>query len=420
MSYKTGEFNPDIRSTRDFMEPIDLDSKDPHDAELLSDCLHKYGLALVKSQAFDKKVRTRFLKAVQDYYCSAVQIRGGDVRIEIPDDDLRKDLGYQYGPTPIGEEVALCSQHDSSAACRKFVDRLSEGNLPFTIPGSDYPDHKGRFMDHLITRTGRKPRERVGVLQADGKTSVVADERNIIPAQLSAKLRDSWREIMNEFGIMMLEPVTRVSQMLAKGLGLREDYFTSLMNDGHHKIAPTYASYWEDRKPGTVQAALHQDIDVFAIHAQGTHSGLFVYTENGERLEVRVPPGCFLVQAGRQLYLRMRSMERKGEITTRPIKAGWHEVVVTPDAVEKASAAIDEIHSVLGDYDLSDREKLKKVRRLYRECLRISCTLFYHFGDDTQIVYGLEDGFREEGLFPEGTKTQEYIGLELGFIKLQE
>jgi hypothetical protein len=273
-------------------------------------------------------------------------------------------------------------------------------------------------MDHLITQTGRKPSKRIAVLKADGKTSVLADKQNITPSAVSRKLGEHWREIMNEFGVMMLEPVTRVSQMLALGLGLHRDYFSSLMHNGHHKIAPTYASYWEDRIPGTVQAALHQDIDVFAIHAQGTHSGLFVYTENGERLEVRVPQGCFLVQAGRQLYLKMRSMERRGEISTRPIKAGWHEVVVTPDAVAKAEPVIREIEETLKDYDLNDKEKLRKVRRLYRDCLRISCTFFYHFGDETEIIYGLEEGFKEEGLFPEGTQTQKYIGLELGFIKL--
>jgi hypothetical protein len=169
-----------------------------------------------------------------------------------------------------------------------------------------------------------------------------------------------------------------------------------------------------------VQAALHQDIDVFAIHARGTHSGLFVYAETGERLQVRIPAGCFLVQAGRQLYLKMRSMERSGEISTRPIKAGWHEVVVTPDALEKCSEALQEIDGILANRRLEDGEKLKLIKPLYRHCLRISGTFFYHFGDDAPLIYALDPGIKEEGIFPERTKTTEYIGLELGFINLAD
>ena len=295
-----------------------------------------------------------------------------------------------------------------------------------TIPGSSYADRKGRFMSHLVTRrnAGEAPgaghkNGPIATLAADPTTAVFDDPKNVIPSYLDPSAAQEWRATINEFGMMMLNPLTEISIMLAKGLGLPSDYFTRLMHEGHHKVAPTFASLYHDRKPGTVLAALHEDIDVFAIHTQGTHSGLFVYTDTGVRLQVAVPEGCYLVQAGRQLYLKMRSMERTGEIDHAPIYSGWHEVIVTQDAVDKARPAIEQIDAIVADGTQEPEEKLARIRPLIKQCLRISSTFFYHFGDDTELVYGLPEGSLEEDTFPEGTKIQRYIGLELGFIKLR-
>jgi hypothetical protein len=420
MSFKTGRFNPDIRSTRDFLAPIDLESSDPAEAKRLADVLHKYGMALVRSPAFDSSIRRRFIKAVQDYFLSSLKIRDERLIIDIPDEDLRREQGFQYGPTPMGEELALCSQPRHCERCRKFVDRLNDTNLPFSVPGSGEADRKGRFMAQIITKKSRSKKQLIGRLNGDSGTSVYADVQNITPAGVSSALKTHWHDIFNDFGMMMLEPATRLSGMLARGLDLPEDYFTRLMHDGHHKIAPTFASYYENPEPGSVQGALHQDIDMFAIHARGTHPGLYVYSEAGRRLEVRIPRGCLLVQTGRQLYLKMRSMERAGEIRTRPIRAGWHEVVTTREAVESCREHIAAIESILSDRSIDGALKIKRIRHHYRECLRISCTFFYHFGNETELVYGLEPGKKEERVFPEGTTTREYIGLELGFIRLSE
>lgn len=57
-----------------------------------------------------------------------------------------------------------------------------------------------------------------------------------------------------------------------------------------------------------------------------------MWLRDGRRVLVRVPPGCLLLQAGRQLEW----------LTSGHVKAGWHEVVVTPEtraAAERAAAA---------------------------------------------------------------------------------
>lgn len=412
-----------IRSTREFIEPLVLDQDDPAACTKLTETLRTYGLALVRTPRFDPEVRQRFLDQMLDYIVSSLAIRDGQLHIDIPEADLRPTLGFQYGPTPIGEETALCAQEENHDRCRSFVDRLEPRFLPATVPGSSYPDRKGRFMEHLVTWRGAgapADHEKVGSLQADPATTVTADPKNVVPSYLASQAREQWKHVMNRFGMMMLDPLFEISRMLARGLGLDSDYFTRLMHNGHHKVAPTFASFYRDRQPHTIQAALHEDIDVFAIHAQGTHSGLFVYSETGERLRVSVPEGCLLVQAGRQLYLRMRSMERAGEIAVPPIQPGWHEVLVTEDAIAKVQDEISTIDEIMERTDLSETEKLEAIGPPYRSCIRISCTFFFHFGDETELVYGLPEGTLEEETFPEGTRIQRYIGLELGFIKLQK
>ena len=53
-----------------------------------------------------------------------------------------------------------------------------------------------------------------------------------------------------------------------------------------------------------------------------------MWLRDGTRVAVRVPPGCLLLQAGRQLE----------HLTGGHVRAGWHEVVVT-EATEAAAAA---------------------------------------------------------------------------------
>jgi hypothetical protein len=54
-----------------------------------------------------------------------------------------------------------------------------------------------------------------------------------------------------------------------------------------------------------------------------------VWLRDGRRVLVRVPPGCLLLQAGRQLEW----------LTGGHVQAGWHEVVVAPETLAAAEAA---------------------------------------------------------------------------------
>ncbi len=122
------------------------------------------------------------------------------------------------------------------------------------------------------------------------------------------------------------------------------------------------------------------------IHGKSRYPGLHVWTPAGEKLLVKIPDGCLLVQAGKQFEY----------ITGGAVVAGFHEVCV----VEETLAAIE-------------RQKQKG-----RPNWRISSTLFYHLASDNILEPVAH--FRT----PEAIKAYpaQYVGTqvqkELGFLEL--
>jgi hypothetical protein len=80
---------------------------------------------------------------------------------------------------------------------------------------------------------------------------------------------------------------------------------------------------------------------------------LYIWLRNGERVLVRVPDGCLLIQAGIQL-------ER---LTGGDVTAGYHEVVVTKETL----AAVD------------------KAKEAHKSLWRVSSTLFSHVASDKTL-----------------------------------
>jgi isopenicillin N synthase-like dioxygenase len=68
------------------------------------------------------------------------------------------------------------------------------------------------------------------------------------------------------------------------------------------------------------------------VHGKSRYPGLSIWTRDGTKMEVKVPEGCLLIQAAKQLEW----------LTGGDIEAGFHEVVVsdkTLASIEKAKAA---------------------------------------------------------------------------------
>ena len=122
---------------------------------------------------------------------------------------------------------------------------------------------------------------------------------------------------MDMWGYKMLDAVMGVARMAAEGFHLPSDAFTSRMQNGPHLLAPTGSDFSDEHgKLNTVLAGYHYDLNFLTIHGKSRFPGLYVWLRNGRKRQVRVPDGCLLVQAGKQIEY----------LTGGYVLAGFHEV----------------------------------------------------------------------------------------------
>lgn len=224
--------------------------------------------------------------------------------------DVRPDLSYQLGATP--EFTEIPRDHSD------IISHLAPQHSAHVPKGAD---PKWRFF----WRIGERP------------TSSAFPELNappVVPAHFP-----NWNEVMDRWGNLMLATVTSVAEMISIGCGLPKNTITDLMHQGPHLLAPTGSDLSRFNKIDTVFAGFHYDFNLLTIHGKSRFPGLFIWLRDGSRLQVRVPDGCLLLQAGKQLEW----------LTGGTITAGFHEVVVVEDtlaAVERARAAGDPLWRV--------------------------------------------------------------------------
>jgi len=112
-----------------------------------------------------------------------------------------------------------------------------------------------------------------------------------------------------------------------------------------------------------------------------------VWNKDGKKIAVRVPDGCLLIQAGKQIEW----------LTGGTVKAGYHEVVVN-DGTLQATA---------------------RAKEQGRPLWRISSTLFWHISSD-EILQPLAHFANEASLakYPP-TAAGDYVQDELRTINLR-
>lgn len=326
--------------------------KKTFDAECkaIADNLHKYGLLVVKDPRVDPSENEVFIDMMERYYSQPF----ADKEV-----DVRKEFHYQVGATPNGVERAI--NH-----CSKFSD-LGENDKPVTEcpPGAD---PKWRFF----WRMGElPPKTEFAQLNADP----------VLP-----KAFPEWPKTMNKWGSLILETIHTVAEMAALGFDLPADSFTKLMKFGPHLLAPTGSDLEKHGKLGTVFASYHYDLNFMTIHGRSRFPGLFVWTREGKKIRVKVPPGCLLIQAGKQFEY----------CTGGHVLAGFHEVCVAPATMTAIEKAKEE-----------------------KKCLwRVSSTLFSHIASDNTLQplgkFATGDAMK---LYPP-TKAGHQVQAELNQIKL--
>jgi len=75
----------------------------------------------------------------------------------------------------------------------------------------------------------------------------------------------------------------------------------SVKTQGPHLLAPTGSDLRRYGQEGTVFAGYHYDLNFLTIHGRSRFPGLNIWLRNGEKVEVKVPIGCLLIQTGKQV-----------------------------------------------------------------------------------------------------------------------
>lgn len=196
-----------------------------------------------------------------------------------------------------------------------------------------------------------------------------------------------WADTMNNWGKLMLNGINTVSQMLALGLDFPVDTFASMLNNGPHLLAPTGSDLSKYHNLDTIFAGFHYDLNFLTIHGKSRFPGLYIWLRDGRKIPVKVPDGCLLIQAGKQLEI----------LTGGYITAGYHEVVFT---------------------ELT-RQALEKAEKENKILWRVSSTLFGHIQSD-QILKPLGKFATSESIskYPE-IETGKQVEEELQLINLK-
>lgn len=328
--------------------------KDKSSTEALEECkklaqnIKDTSCLCVKDPRVSEEDNQKFLDMMERYY---------DQPTELKMKDVHPELSYQLGATPEGTEVPR--DH------KNVIQSYSKDNSAHLPTGAD---PKWRYF----WRIGERPKD------------TKFPELNAPPV-IPTNFPD-WTTVMDKWGNLMMQAVKTVCEMLAVGLDLPIDTFTNLMNNGPHLLAPTGSDLNKFNKVDTIMAGFHYDLNFLTIHGKSRFPGLFIWLRDGTRVPVKVPDGCLLLQAGKQLEW----------LTGGVITAGFHEVIVTPDtlaAVEKAKAE-------------------------NRPAWRVSSTLFSHVASDQTLKplghFATEDNLKK---YPP-TLAGEQVSEELSWIQL--
>ncbi|KAI8592548.1 hypothetical protein BDZ88DRAFT_406897 [Geranomyces variabilis] len=335
--------------------------KDPSSPEALAECkkaadaLEKYSALAVRDPRVSEGQSATFLDTMEDYFVQPTEAK-------LP--DARPEFGYQVGVTPANTEKPRCGRDES---CNAMVAEMEPQNRPLPYDGVD---PKWRFF----WRIGEAPKEtQFARLNADP----------VVPAAFP-----QWESVMNTWGTLMHDAVSGLAEMLAVGYGLPRDTFVKMAQYGPHLLAPTGSDLEKYGKVGTVLAGFHTDLNFLTIHGKSRFPGLHIWTRSGTKMLAKVPDGCLLVQAGKQIEI----------CTGGAVVAGFHEVVVVEDTLKA----------------------IERQQARQRPLWRISSTLFFHMASDT-LLQPLGSFATPEALaaYPPILAGKQ-VQRELGFISLMD
>ncbi len=293
----------------------------------VADGLEKFGIIFVATPEGEGDLADRMMREMGRFFMS-------------PEEVQRQTIteNFQGGLTPEGMETPDVEEQE------RHLAGLTSENLPFPTPYG--ADPKKRFM----CKVGDAP----AMTRFPGLTPVT----KITPGH------EALYELCAEWGLRKFARGQMILDALAEANGLPPGTFPT--RNGAHFVAPTGIDF-NKYGPGTVAADVHGDMgfitghdpskavfgDTFELRPCG---GLVAWASDGRLFRAVLPKGAEPWQAGFQLR----------EMTGRKVLAGFHQVIVPPEA-----AALDE-----------------EVKRRGTRVMRVTGTIFIHgTADERAIVH---------------------------------
>ena len=106
---------------------------------------------------------------------------------------------------------------------------------------------------------------------------------------------------MDGWGSNLMAALEVTAEMVAIGFGLPREAFVSLMTNAPHLLAPTGSNLGSHERVGVVFAGYHYDLNFLTIHGRTRFPGLNIWRRDGCKVALSIPPGCLLLQSGKQM-----------------------------------------------------------------------------------------------------------------------
>jgi len=267
------------------------------------ECFQKYGVMVVRDPRVKDSSNSEFIDLMETYFHRESQKFYKGEKL----DDIRPENGCNIGIVPEGYERAR--NH------RQTIETTFSTDRPTTTQPPPL-DKKWRFM-YRVTEDSMAGEGILG--------------ENVIPKDIP-----QFTSVMHNWGGHMRDSIFSVAEMLARGYELRPDYFTKKMEGASQFLGPTGGDLEKYNEVGDIMAGFHYDLSFITIHGKSRFPGLFIWLRDGQKVQVKVPEGCLLLQAAKQLEI----------LTGGQILAGFHEVIVTEDTLKAAEKAKKEGRSL--------------------------------------------------------------------------
>jgi len=203
--------------------------------------------------------------------------------------DERGEINHQVGWSPSYIESAR--DHD------QIIETIDPNHRPLPLEGKD---PKERFF--IPIDDGHKPRE---------TAFPGLNAPSVVPEGF-----EEWAELTEAWGAHMNAIITTYAQMLGVHYADDPNLFANKLRGGPHLLGPTGTDLTRFGTSNQCWARFHYDFNAITGHGKANAPGLYGWTRDLHRFPVRVPDGCFLLQAGKQMWW----------LTGGRIMYGFHEV----------------------------------------------------------------------------------------------